>query len=126
MTEVLWAEDAESDQLLIQDALRSARSAPDVQFVEDGAQVLEQAARSRPGLVVLDVNMPRMDGFEALERLRRDPAMDDVPVVIFSTSDRAEDIARSKELGASGYVQKPLRLDAFTEAVHAILERARS
>jgi CheY-like chemotaxis protein len=123
---VVWAEDAASDQMLISHALKSAVDAPKVHFVDDGAQAVEAAARIHPELVVLDVNMPGMDGFQVLDSLRHDPSYDGVAIVMFSTSDRAEDIARSAELGATAYVQKPMALNAFTQAVHDILERART
>lgn len=126
MQRVVWAEDAASDQMLIRHALRSASSATKVHFVEDGAQAIEATSRLHPRLVVLDVNMPGMDGFQTLENLRHDHAYDGVPIVMFSTSDRTEDIARSAELGAIAYVQKPMSLNSFTQAVHDILERARA
>lgn len=126
MSPVLWAEDAESDQLLIRSALEGTTGGSRVHFVQDGAEVLDAARRMRPRLIVLDVNMPNMGGIEALRRLRQQRDLDDVPVVMFSTSGDAEEIQRSKQLGAVDYVQKPMQLDAFTEAVQTILSRAKA
>ena len=123
---VLWAEDAESDQLLIRSALEGAQGGARVHFVQDGVEVLDAARRMRPRLIVLDINMPNMGGIEALRQLRQQPDLDDVPVVMFSTSGDAEEIQRSRQLGAVDYVQKPMQLDAFTEAVQTILARAKA
>ena len=71
----------------------------------------------RPGLVLLDINMPRKNGFEVLQAMKADPLLDALPVVMLTTSDREEDIVRSYTHGASSYIRKPVRLEQFIQVV---------
>lgn len=122
---ILWAEDAPDDQYLIRSVLEGLPDVPQIRFVRDGLQAIHEAGRSPPRLLVLDVNMPMLDGVEALRRLRSDLRLDGTPVVMFSTSGDEDEVARCRQLGADDYVQKPVAFDEFSSAVLGIVARAR-
>lgn len=121
MTKILWAEDGLDDQYLIKHALGSLDGTPKVQFVEDGLQALEAVAKTRPDLVVLDINMPVLDGIETLRRLRENEATKALPVVVFSTGREEKAVAACKRLGVLEYMQKPFHYAEFTTAVAKII-----
>jgi CheY-like chemotaxis protein len=129
---ILVVEDDSGDQLLIQESLQSGSVRKRVYVVEDGAKALEYlfhtghyvrpAEAPRPDLILLDLNMPRVGGRELLRRLKSDPGLKEIPVVVFTTSDREEDVAFCYAAGANSYVQKPsdlARLQAVLEAVES-------
>jgi CheY-like chemotaxis protein len=124
MPKILWAEDGLDDQYLIKHALGQVAAAPKVRFVEDGQQLLDAVGQSRPDLVVLDLNMPILDGLQTLRRLRDEPALQDLPVVVFSTAREERAVAECRRLGVLDYVQKPFHYADFTRAVAGICERA--
>lgn len=122
--DILLAEDNEDDALLVRRAFRIAKHMHIMHVARDGQEALaflrreapyEQA--SVPGLALLDINMPRKNGFEVLQEMRNDPGLRQIPVVILTTSVRDEDIARSYSDGACSYVSKPLEMDRFNEVV---------
>lgn len=127
---VLMAEDDEDDRLLVRDAWQEARIRNELVFVQDGVDLLAYLRREgayapparapRPGLVLLDLNMPRMDGREALEAIKSDESLRSIPVVVMTNSKTEEDILRTYDLGASGFVVKPVSLTALTEVVRAL------
>jgi CheY-like chemotaxis protein len=117
---ILWAEDGLDDQYLIKHALGQIAHAPKVVFVEDGAAALAHLDGSRPDLVVLDLNMPILDGVETLRRLRAGDATKGVPVVVFSTGREETAVATCRRLGVLDYVQKPFHYNDFTSAVARI------
>jgi two-component system, response regulator len=132
-TVVIIAEDDPDDRLLIKDALKEACIGPvDVRFVQDGAEMLDYLYRRgrydilnhapHPELVLLDLNMPRVGGMEVLEEIKNDPALRTIPVVVLTTSRSPEHIARTYELGGSGFITKP---DSYSELVEVMknLER---
>lgn len=121
---VLWAEDAVEDRVLIRSAAETARRPPRIRFVRDGDEAVEEAQRTTPRLIVLDVNMPRLSGVEALRHIRSKPGLHQVPVVMFSTAQNDDEVARCRDLGATAYVQKPLRFEDFVRAVRGILDLA--
>lgn len=124
---VLLVEDNPQDEMLILRSLRKVNLANQVDVVRDGQQALdylfregEFAGRSGPGLpavVLLDINLPRVNGLEVLEKLRADPRTDLLPVVILTSSDEERDRLRSYEQGANSFVHKPLDFTDFAEAV---------
>ncbi|HUR24895.1 MAG TPA: response regulator [Candidatus Thermoplasmatota archaeon] len=122
---VLWAEDEPSDQVLIRDALASLGARPDIEFLKDGVPLLQAAAKRRPSLIVLDVNMPMMGGVEALMQLRRQRATQHTPIVLFSTHRSPDHVNLYKGLGATAYVEKPLLLARYPGAVAEILRHAK-
>jgi CheY-like chemotaxis protein len=80
----------------------------------------DQAANPRPGLILLDLNMPRKDGREALEEIKADPHLQMIPIVVLTTSQAEEDILRSYNLGVSGYITKPVKFDDLIAVMQAL------
>ena len=118
---ILMADDDEDDRLLTQDALAESRVLNELHFVEDGVELLEylerkgkfedKAVSPRPGLILLDLNMPRMDGREALEAIKGNPNLKGIPVVILTTSKQEEDMVKGYNLGAASYITKTVTFD---------------
>ena len=127
---LLLAEDDPDDRLLTRQALEKSRLANDLRCVEDGEELLDYLRRRgkyadpkespRPGLVLLDLNMPRKDGREALREIKSDPKLRDIPVVVLTTSKAEEDIARSYNLGVNSYITKPVKFSALVEVMRAL------
>lgn len=125
MTRILWAEDGLDDQYLIKHALGQLPDVPRIDFVEDGSQALADLAKQHPDLVVLDINMPVLDGLETLRRIRAEAATKQLPVVVFSTGREEKAVAATKALGVLDYIQKPFHFNEFTQAVARIIDFAR-
>ncbi len=127
---LLVADDDHDDCLLIRDALAESRLVNQVHFVHDGDQLMSYLRREgrfaapdaapRPGLILLDLNMPRKDGREALQEIKADPVLRQVPVVILTTSKAEEDIFRSYRLGVNSYIAKPVTFEALVDMVQTI------
>lgn len=127
---ILMADDDQEDCMLAKDALEEARLANDLRFVEDGEELMDYLKRRgkyanpkdspRPGIILLDLNMPRKDGREALEEIKADPELKTLPVVILTTSDADEDILRSYDLGANSYITKPVTFDGLIKIMLAL------
>ena len=115
---ILLADDDEDDRLMTRDALRDARLHNDLRFVIDGVDLMDYLHRRgrhaapssspRPGLILLDLNMPRMDGREALEKIKSEPEFRSIPVIILTTSKAEEDIIRTYDLGVNSFITKPV------------------
>jgi CheY-like chemotaxis protein len=125
--DVLLVEDDEGDVLMTREAFEFYKIHNTLHVVTDGAQALEFLRRlgpyadaPRPGLILLDVNLPKLSGLEVLAELKQDPELLDVPVVMLTTSQADEDIVRSYKLHANAYVSKPVDFDAFTAAIRQI------
>lgn len=122
---ILLAEDDADDRLLVREALAEGRVLNELRCVEDGEELLDYLRRQgryadpetspRPGLVLLDLNMPRKDGREALREIKADPDLRRIPVVVMTTSKAEEDIFRSYDLGASSYITKPVTFERLVE-----------
>lgn len=122
---ILYAEDDPDDRMLTADALRESRLANRLEMVEDGADLLaylrregrwsDPASSPRPGVILMDLNMPKMDGREALAAIKADPRFASIPVVILTTSQAEADIVRSYEIGASSYVTKPVTFEGMVQ-----------
>lgn len=118
---ILLAEDEPADAHLVACALSEGQVNAVLHHVPDGREVLAylkrqgpaHASAPRPQLILLDLNMPRMDGRECLAALKQDPALADIPVVILTTSDVERDVLGAYQLGAAGYVTKALDIDRF-------------
>ena len=127
---ILMADDDEDDRLLTQDALVESRVLNELHFVEDGVELLEYLERKgkfvdksispRPGLILLDLNMPRMDGREALEAIKANPNLKGIPVVILTTSKQEEDMVKGYNLGAASYITKPVTFDGLVELMKTL------
>jgi two-component system response regulator len=123
VTDILWAEDNPLDQQLIREALQHVAGAPHITFVSDGIELLDHLRTRRPKLIVVDLKMPRMGGLQTLEVIRQRPATRGVEVIVFSSTNRPEEIAACRRLGAS-CLQKPLDFAGLTPVVAAIVARA--
>jgi CheY-like chemotaxis protein len=127
---ILMADDDPDDRLLAAEALRASRVANDLRFVEDGEQLLDYLHRRgrwadpaespRPGVVLLDLNMPRMDGREALAAIKGDAALRRIPVVVLTTSRAEEDVLRSYDLGANSFITKPVTFAGLVDAMRVL------
>lgn len=122
---ILLAEDLPADAGLVRAALQEGRFYCSLDVVEDGEQALAYLRGTLPGahrpdLVLLDLNLPRVNGREVLRAMKDDPDMRTIPVVVLTTSDVERDIEVSYSLGAVGFVTKPLDVSEFFEAIHAI------
>ncbi|MFD3971659.1 response regulator [Streptomyces cyaneofuscatus] len=120
---VLLVEDDPADALLIEEALVDRGMARTIDQVTDGVaalQYLRDPARQRPDLIVLDLNMPRMNGRELLAVLKEDDALSNIPVVVLTTSAAPDDVEDAYRRHANAYVTKPVNLDAFIKSVQEI------
>ena len=127
---ILMAEDDPDDRLLSKEALKEAHLKNELNFVEDGEELMDYlchfgkytdpANAPRPGLILLDLNMPRKDGREALKEIKANPDLRLIPVVVLTTSRAEEDILRSYDLGVSGYVTKPVKFEELIEVMQII------
>lgn len=126
---ILLAEDSPHDAEMAIDALREAHLANPIVHVEDGVEALDYLRRrgkwadrpeGDPAVLLLDIKMPRMDGLEVLNDLRRDGRFKALPIVILSSSREESDLARSWDLGVNAYVVKPVDVDQFFDAVRTL------
>jgi len=127
---ILMAEDDSDDQLLVQDALAECRWDGELRFVENGEDLLDYLLRHgkyrdpatapRPGLILLDLNMPRKDGREALREIRADADLRRIPVVVLTTSKADVDVGRTYDLGANSFISKPVRFDALVNVMRVL------
>ena len=125
--EILVVDDDDADALMISEALESSAGEVTVQRVADGREALDYLRRegaypdaSRPDLILLDLNMPRMDGRETLAAIKSDDRLKAIPVVILTTSGAEPDITSSYQHRANAYVTKPFGLDEFEATVRTI------
>lgn len=127
---IIIADDDADDRLLITDAFRESRLANPLVFAEDGEQLLEVldkaisdnngSGRGLPGLILLDLNMPRMDGRTALGRIKSSPALRRIPVIVLTTSKAEEDVLRTYDLGVNSFITKPVTFEGLVEVVKSL------
>ncbi|MFC3895047.1 response regulator [Lentzea rhizosphaerae] len=125
--DVLLVEDDPGDALMTQEAFEHHKIRNTLHVVKDGVEAIEFLRRQgryenapRPGLILLDLNLPRKDGREVLSEVKNDPELRSIPVVVLTTSEAEEDILRSYSLHANAYVTKPVDFDRFIEVVRQI------
>ncbi|THF88215.1 response regulator [Deinococcus sp. KSM4-11] len=121
--EILLVEDSEADILLTQEAFAEAGVYNRLRVARDGVEALELLRAPggvRPDVILLDINMPRMNGLETLGELKRDPGLMTIPVIMLTTSAGEEDIMRSYQANAASYVVKPLEFERFYAAIQAL------
>ena len=129
---ILVADDDPDDRLMIKEALEEARLANGIEFVEDGVELMEYLQRrgsfadrpgpSKPDLLLLDLNMPRKDGREALQEIRADSNLKRIPVIVLTTSAAEEDIVRTYDLGASSFITKPISFDDLVRTMKTMTD----
>ncbi|WP_168734871.1 response regulator [Deinococcus sp. KSM4-11] len=123
---ILLVEDNQDDAFLTQEAFLTLEPTPQFTVCADGVEAMEylhgrvQAGQSLPDIILMDLNMPRMDGFGLLEHLKHDPALRPVPVLVFSTSNSRSDIRRSYENYANSYICKPRLFSEYETVVQAV------
>jgi two-component system response regulator len=128
---ILVADDDADDRMLIADAFDEACLNNPVDFVEDGIELLEylklegkyagaDKEKHRPGIILLDLNMPRMDGRTALKEIRADQELRKIPIVVLTTSKSEEDILRTYDLGVNSFITKPVTFDRLVQVVQVL------
>ena len=127
VVDVLLVEDDPGDVLMTREAFEHHKIRNKLHVVADGVEALqflrregEHADAPRPGLVLLDLNLPRMDGREVLAEIKSDESLRSIPVVVLTTSEAEEDILRSYDLHANAYVTKPVDFDRFIDVIRQI------
>ncbi len=127
---ILVADDDPDDRMLIEDAFLESKLNNRLHFVKDGIELLEYLRREgpyqdpenspRPGIVLLDLNMPRMDGREALAEIKADPNLKQIPIVVLTTSKAEEDILRTYDMGVNSFVTKPVTFEGLVDMVRVL------
>jgi len=127
---ILMADDDPDDCMLAKEALAESRLANDLRFVSDGEELLDYlhhrgkyaqlSSSPRPGLILLDLNMPKKDGREALKEIKADLNLRYIPVVVLTTSKAEEDIHRSYDLGANSFIVKPVTFSSLVEVMKTL------
>jgi len=127
---ILLADDDEEDRMLTREALQDVRLANEMRFAVDGQDLLDYLRREgryadpavdapRPGIILLDLNMPRKDGREALAEIKADASLRRIPVVVLTTSSDQLDVTRMYDLGVSSFISKPVTFAGLVEAMRA-------
>ncbi len=126
---ILMADDDDDDYLLTQKALKESKLLNRLVRVKDGEELMDcllgrgsqkEAGPLRPGVILLDLNMPKKDGREALKEIKSNPELCDIPVVIFTTSKAEEDIFRTYQLGGNSFITKPVTFDNLINVVSTL------
>lgn len=130
MITIIMADDDPDDRELAKEAFQECRLANEVHFVEDGEELMEYLCRKGkyadmpeaplPALILLDLNMPRKDGREALKEIKSDPDLRRIPIVVLTTSKAEEDILRTYDLGVNSYVTKPVTFESLVETIKVL------
>ncbi len=127
---ILMADDDPDDRFLMKEAFEEARFPNELCFVEDGEELMDYLCHRgkysspntapRPNLILLDLNMPKKSGYEALSEIKAEPDLRRIPIVILTTSQAEEDIFRTYDLGANSYITKPLSFESLVEIVSTL------
>jgi CheY-like chemotaxis protein len=126
---ILYVDDSPRDTEMTLDALRQHHLANEVVALRDGAEALDYLYRrgefsartdAQPGVIVLDLKMPKVDGLEVLRQIKNDPQLKFIPVVVMTSSREEQDMVKSYELGINAYVVKPLNFHEFADAVKQV------
>lgn len=119
----IWiADDDPDDCQLIREAMHESRLSNDLNFVKDGEELMQKLNQTEalPGLILLDLNMPRKDGREALAEIKSNPRLKQIPVIILTTSKAEEDILRTYNLGVNSFISKPVSFSSLVEVMSGI------
>jgi CheY-like chemotaxis protein len=127
---ILIADDDPEDRMLAAEALKESRLANDIRFVEDGEELLDYLLQRnrfntpedapRPGVILLDLNMPRKDGREALKEIKENADLRRIPIIVLTTSKAEIDIYRSYDLGVNSFIVKPVTFDSLVEVMQVL------
>jgi CheY-like chemotaxis protein len=127
---ILMADDDPDDRMMTREAFEEAQLGNDLRFVEDGAELMEYlkrrgkyadpASSPRPSILLLDLNMPRKDGWEALEEIQADPNLRTIRVVVLTTSKAEEDIYRSYNLNVASFISKPVSFEGLINVIRTL------
>jgi len=127
---ILMADDDADDRQLTREAFEESRIANDLRFVEDGVELMDYLKRRgkyndpahspRPGVILLDLNMPKKDGREALKEIKADPKLKNIRIIILTTSKAEEDILRTYDLSATSYITKPVTFGGLVEVIKTL------
>lgn len=127
---ILMADDDADDRRLTQEALEEGRLINDVRFVDNGEELMDYLHRRgkfappvetpRPGLILLDLNMPRKDGRTVLKEIKSDPDLRQIPVIVLTTSKADEDVYKSYDLGVNSYIVKPVTFEALVDILQTL------
>jgi CheY-like chemotaxis protein len=127
---ILLADDDADDRMLAREALAESRLANHLEWVEDGQQLMDYLCRRGqwespekspwPGLILLDLNMPRKDGREVLREIKSDPNLRHIPIVVLTTSKAEEDIFRTYDLGVNSFITKPVTFEGLVAVMRAL------
>lgn len=127
---ILVADDDEDDRMLIADAFEESLLKNPVDFVKDGEELMQYLRQegpyadmegwTLPGIILLDLNMPKKDGRTALKEIREDPALKNIPIVVLTTSKSEEDILKTYNLGVNSFITKPVTFDGLVDVVKVL------
>lgn len=127
---ILMADDDDDDYLLTKKALKQSKLLNTLHRVNDGEELLDYLNNRgdftdteeyvRPGVILLDLNMPRMDGREALKAIKSDPKLADIPVVVFTTSKAEEDVYKTYQLGVNSFITKPVTFESLIDVMRTL------
>ncbi len=127
---ILMADDDRADRMMAEEAMEEAKLANDLRFVVDGQELMDYLRRQgnyedpstspRPGLILLDLNMPKKDGRKALEEIKADENLKRIPVVVLTTSKAEEDILRSYNMGSNSFITKPVSFEGLVEVMRGL------
>jgi len=128
MLQVLLVEDSLTQAMLMKNVVERSDQLQLVGVVRDGEEAMQFLRRTgefseaeKPDLILLDLNMPKKDGFEVLQEMKQDEELKSIPVIVFTTSDRSEDVVNCYKIGASTFITKPTRLDELASTVDNIV-----
>jgi CheY-like chemotaxis protein len=127
---ILIADDDPDERLLVKEAFEESKWKKPLHFVQDGVELLDYlfrrgnyadlAEEPLPDLILLDLNMPRKNGVEALEEIKNDPDLKTIPIIVFTTSKAEEDVLRSYNLGVNSFITKPVSFDLLVELTRSL------
>ena len=127
---ILLADDDADDRMLARDAFEESRLRNNLEMVEDGEELMDylhnlgkysgDAAKPQPSLILLDLNMPRKDGREALKEIKASPELRQIPIIILTTSKAEEDIIRTYDLGVNSFITKPVTFEALVDVLKTV------
>lgn len=127
---ILMADDDEDDRMMAEEAIKESRVENEIHFVKDGEELMDYLYHrgvytgrddiQRPGLILLDLNMPRKDGREALKEIKEDPELRQIPIVVLTTSKAEEDIYRTYQLGVNSFITKPFSFQGLVEVMQGL------